>query len=120
DPDAQVRIATAIAHTQVFASEPGAAVAFAREAAKRLPPGLDDARDGLVALLRIGGIVQSVDPALWRDPDVAEPTGSGVGAQMLRATLARQAMLDGRDSHQAERRALAGTQPDEPRVAATR
>ena len=112
DPDAQVRIATAIAQTQVFASEPGAAVAFAREATKRLPPGSDDARDGLVALLRIGGIVQSVDPALWRDPDVAEPTGSGVGAQMLRATLAWEAVLEGRDRDRAVRLAREAVQDE--------
>jgi DNA-binding SARP family transcriptional activator len=97
DPEKQVRIATAIAQAQVLASERGAAVTFARDAARRLPPGLDDARDGLVALLRIGGIMQSVDPALWRDPDVAEPTGTGVGAQMLRATLAWEGMLEGHD-----------------------
>src|SRR5262249_60271169 len=88
---------------QVFAGGRGAAGAVAREATKRLLPGSDDARDGLVALQRIGGIVQSVDPALWRDPDVAEPTGSGVGAQMLRATLAWEAVLEGRDRDRAGR-----------------
>jgi Bacterial transcriptional activator domain/AAA ATPase domain len=112
DPEVRVRIATAIAHTQVFASERGAAVVFARDAARRLPPGLDDARDGLVALLRIGGIVQSVDPALWRDPDVGEPTGTGVGAQMLRATLAWEAMLEGRDRDRAVRLAREALQDE--------
>src|SRR5262249_32050139 len=97
---------------QVFASERGAAVAFARDAAQRLPAGLDDARYGLVALQRIGGIMQSVDPALWRDPDIAEPTGTGVGAQMLRATLAWEAMLDGRDRDRAVRLAREALRDD--------
>jgi hypothetical protein len=111
DPQQQVRIATAIAHTQVFASERGAAVTFAREAVRRLPEGMDDARDALTALLRIGGLMQAVDPALWRD-DVAEPTGSGVGAQMLRATLGWEAMLDGADRHRAVRLAREATSDD--------
>jgi DNA-binding SARP family transcriptional activator len=111
-PELQVRVAMAIAHAQVFASERGAAVAFARDAAQRLPPGSDDARDGLVALLRIAGIMQSVDPALWRDPDVAAPGGAGVGAQMLRATLSWEAVLDGRDRARAVRLAREAVQDD--------
>ena len=103
DPELQVRIATVIAHTQVFASERGAAVTFARDAARRLPPGMDDARDGLVALLRIGGVMQSVDPDLWRDADVCEPSGDGVGALMLRAALSWEAVLEGRDRRRAIR-----------------
>jgi DNA-binding SARP family transcriptional activator/tetratricopeptide (TPR) repeat protein len=112
DPELQVRIATAIAQIQVFAGGRGAAVAFARDAARRLPAGSDDARDGLVALLRISGIMQSVDPALWRDTDIAEPTGPGVGAQMLRATLAWEAMLEGRDRDRSVRLARAALQDD--------
>jgi tetratricopeptide (TPR) repeat protein len=111
DPDTQVRIATAIAHTQVFASERGAAITFAREAIRRLPDGMDDARDGLTALLRIGGLMQAVDPGLWRD-DVAEPSGTGVGAQMLRAALAWEAMLAGTDRERAVRLARAATADD--------
>jgi DNA-binding SARP family transcriptional activator len=112
DPDLQVRVAMAIAHAQVFACERGAAVAFARDAAQRLPPGSDDARDGLVALLRIAGIMQSVDPALWRDPDVAEPGGAGVGARMLYATLSWEAVLDGRDRARAVRLAREAIRDD--------
>jgi DNA-binding SARP family transcriptional activator/tetratricopeptide (TPR) repeat protein len=112
DPQTQVRIATAIAHTQVFASERGAAVTFARDAIRRVPDGMDDARDGLTALLRIGGLMQAVDPALWRDDDVREPTGDGVGAQMLRATLAWEAMLAGTDRERAVRLAREATADD--------
>lgn len=112
DPELQVRVATAIAYAHVFASERGAAVAFARNAARRLPPGMDDARDGLIALLRIGGIMQSVDPAVWRDPEVAEPSGAGVGALMLRATLSWEAVLDGRDRARAVRLAREAVRDD--------
>ncbi len=112
DPETQVRIATAIAHTQVFASERGAAVTFARDAMRRVPDGMDDARDGLTALLRIGGLMQAVDPALWRDDDVPEPTGTGVGAQMLRATLGWEAMLAGTDRERAVRLARRATADD--------
>jgi DNA-binding NarL/FixJ family response regulator len=111
DPETQVRIATAIAHTQVFASERGAAITFARDAVRRIPEGMDDARDGLNALLRIGGLMQAVDPARWRD-EIADPTGSGVGAQMLRATLSWEAMLAGRDRERAVRLAREATSDD--------
>jgi tetratricopeptide (TPR) repeat protein len=112
DPQLRVRIATTIAHAQVFASERGAAVTFARDAARNLPAGMDDARDGLVALLRIGGIMQSVDPDLWRDADVPEPTGTGVGSLMLRATLSWEATLDGRDRDRAVRLAREAVRDD--------
>ena len=112
DPETQVRIATAIAHTQVFASERGAAITFARDALCRVPEGMDDARAGLTALLRIGGLMQAVDPALWRDDDVRPPTGDGVGAQMLRATLAWEAMLAGTDRERALRLARDATAND--------
>jgi DNA-binding SARP family transcriptional activator/predicted negative regulator of RcsB-dependent stress response len=111
DPQTQVRIATAIAQTQVFASERGAAITFARDAIRRLPEGMDDARDGLTALLRIGGIMQALDPALWRD-DLQQPTGTGAGAQMLRATLAWEAMLAGTDREHAVRLAREATADD--------
>ena len=111
DPHTQVRIATAIAHTQVFASERGAAITFARDAMRDLPDSLADQRDGLTALLRIGGLMQAVDPALWRD-DVADPVGDGVGAQMLRAALAWEAMLEGRDRERAVRLAREATATD--------
>lgn len=112
DPETQVRIATAIAHAQVFASERGAAITFAREAMRRLPDGMHDAHDALTALLRIGGLMQAVDPALWRDDDVREPTGTGVGAQMLRATLGWEAMLAGVDRERAVRLAREATADD--------
>jgi tetratricopeptide (TPR) repeat protein len=102
----------AIAYTQVFAGERGAAVAFAREAAERLPPGMDDARDGLIALQRISGMMQSVDPALWRDPSVQEPTGQGVGALMLRAALAWEAVVEGADRERAARLAREALRTD--------
>ena len=112
DPKLRVQIATTIAQAQVFASERGAAVSFAREAARSLPTGLDDARAGLVALLRIGGIMQSVDPTRWRDPDVPEPTGTGVGSLMLRATLSWEATLEGRDRERAVRLAREAVHDD--------
>jgi hypothetical protein len=112
DPQVRVRIATTIAHAQVFASERGAALSFAREAARDLPPGMDDAREGLVALLRIAGIMQSVDPARWRDGDVPEPTGTGVGSLMLRATLSWEATLAGEDRGRAVRLAREAVHDD--------
>ncbi|HET6876404.1 MAG TPA: BTAD domain-containing putative transcriptional regulator [Jatrophihabitans sp.] len=113
DPELQVRIAMAIAYAQVFAGERGAAAAFAREAAERLPPGMDDARNGLLALQRISGMMQSVDPALWRDSPAPEPTGQGVGSLMLRAALAWEAVVEGADRQRAVRLAREALRTDQ-------
>ncbi|HYJ74184.1 MAG TPA: BTAD domain-containing putative transcriptional regulator [Kineosporiaceae bacterium] len=97
DPAARAELALPIAWTHVFTSSPGVASAFAQEAAASLPADLTDARQGLLALQRISGFMQGVDPALWRagpDPIVQ---GEGDGARMLAATLAWEVACAGAD-----------------------
>ena len=55
DPRERALVAMVIVRTHVFASPPGVATAFAREAAAAVPAGFDDERQGLVALRRIRG-----------------------------------------------------------------
>jgi DNA-binding SARP family transcriptional activator/tetratricopeptide (TPR) repeat protein len=93
DPGVRADIAIAAASTQVFASPPGVATAFARDAEAELPEGLSDQRQALVALQRIGGFMHALDDA-WRTP-APEPEGEGPGARMLAATIALEGLLDG-------------------------
>ena len=97
--DAQDRaeIAMVIARTQVFASPPGVATAFARDAAAALPADLDDARQGLVALQRITGFMHGLPPSSYREGPAPNVEGGGDGARMLAATLAYERLLDGED-----------------------
>jgi DNA-binding SARP family transcriptional activator/tetratricopeptide (TPR) repeat protein len=95
DPRVRAEIAIAAAATHVFASPPGVATAFAREAAALLPEELTDHRQALVALQRISGFMHADDEG-WQTP-APEPDGPGPGAQMLAATIALEALLDGAD-----------------------
>ena len=95
DPRVRAEIAIAAAATQVFASPPGVATAFAREAAAALPEDLTDHRQALLALQRMSGFMHALDDG-WRTPG-AVPEGEGPGARMLAATVALRALLDGED-----------------------
>jgi DNA-binding SARP family transcriptional activator/tetratricopeptide (TPR) repeat protein len=103
DPRIRADLAIAIARTHVFASPPGIATAFAREARLVLPEDLIDQRQALLALERIGGYMHGLDPAVWRTADPPEPADEGLGAQMLAATLAWEATVDGADRERALR-----------------
>jgi DNA-binding SARP family transcriptional activator/tetratricopeptide (TPR) repeat protein len=95
DPHVRAEIAIAAASTHVFASPPGVATAFARDAAALLPEELTDHRQALIALQRISGFMHAFEEG-WRTP-APEPDGQGPGAQMLAATIALEALLDGVD-----------------------
>lgn len=99
DPLVRAEIAVATAATQVFASPPGAAAAFAREAAAALPPDLVDHRQALVAVQRMAGFMHGRDED-WRTP-APDVEGRGPGARMLAATVALEAMLVGADRRRA-------------------
>jgi DNA-binding SARP family transcriptional activator len=101
DPRERATMAVAIARTEVFASPPGVATAFAREAACVLPPELADHRQALLAIERISGYMHALEPSVWRTTNPEEPTGRGLGARMLAATLAFEATVDGTDRERA-------------------
>lgn len=96
DPRERADLAITTARTHVFASPPGVATAFAREAASALPAELDDARQGLVALQRITGFMHGLPPATYRDEPRPAVSGEGDGARMLAATIAFELTLEGR------------------------
>ncbi|SNS36139.1 Transcriptional regulatory protein, C terminal [Geodermatophilus pulveris] len=102
DPRGRADIAVAIARTQVFASPPGVATAFARQAAEALPADLDDHRQALLAIELTSGYMHALDPARWRRP-MPEPHGEGHGAQMLAAALAYDVTIEGADRERAVR-----------------
>lgn len=99
EPRLRAEIAIATASTQVFASPPGVATAFAREASAGLPEELLDQRQALVAVQRIAGFMHGLVDG-WRTP-APEPTGQGPGARMLAATVALEALLEGLDRERA-------------------
>jgi DNA-binding SARP family transcriptional activator/DNA-binding CsgD family transcriptional regulator/tetratricopeptide (TPR) repeat protein len=97
DARERARIAMVIVRTQVFASPPGVATAFARDAGAALPDGLDDDRQGLLALQRMTGYMHRLPPESYRPGPVPTVAGEGDGARMLAATLAYELLLDGQD-----------------------
>jgi tetratricopeptide (TPR) repeat protein len=101
DPRSRATIAVAIARTEVFASPPGVATAFAREAASGLPPELADHRQALLAIERTGGYMHALEREVWGKTDQPEPAGTGHGARMLAATVAFETMIDGADRDRA-------------------
>jgi DNA-binding SARP family transcriptional activator len=101
DPRDRADLAVAIARTEVFASAPGVATAFAREAGSVVPPELAGHRQALLALERISGYMHGLDPAIWRTARPPDPEGTGHGARMLAATLAFEATIDGADRDRA-------------------
>jgi DNA-binding SARP family transcriptional activator/tetratricopeptide (TPR) repeat protein len=112
DPRIRADLAIAIARTHVFASPPGIATAFAREARLVLPAELVDQRQALLALERIAGYMHGLDPAVWRSTDPPQPAGEGPGAQMLAATLAWEQTIAGTDRARAVRLARAALAGD--------
>jgi DNA-binding SARP family transcriptional activator len=99
NPRVRAEIAIAAASTHVFASPPGVATVFARDAAAHVPEELTDHRQALIALQRISGFMHAFEEG-WRTP-APEPDGQGPGAQMLAATIALEALLDGTDRRRA-------------------
>jgi DNA-binding SARP family transcriptional activator/tetratricopeptide (TPR) repeat protein len=99
DPRVRAEIAIAASSTHVFASPPGLATVFARDAAALLPENLTDHRQALIALQRISGFMHAYEEG-WQTP-APEPDGQGPGAQMLAATIALAALLDGTDRRRA-------------------
>jgi predicted negative regulator of RcsB-dependent stress response len=93
----RARTAMVLAHTHAFASPPGTATVFARDAAATLPAELHDARQGLLALQRITGYMHRLPPSSYRAGPRPEVAGDGDGARMLAATLSYELLLDGED-----------------------
>jgi len=102
DPALRADVAIMLARTLVFAGEPGEATAVARAAAAELPDDLDDARQGLHALERIGGYMHGLPKEDWLlgRPDVH---GTGVGARALAATLSWEELITCGDRAEAAR-----------------
>jgi DNA-binding CsgD family transcriptional regulator len=99
DPARRAEVATMLARTLVFAGGPGEATRFARSAAAALPADQDDARQGLLALERIGGYMHGLPEQEWL---VGRPElhGEGPGARMLAATLAWEELIVNGDREQ--------------------
>ncbi len=101
DDRERARLGMVIARTHVFVSPPGVATHFAARAAAAVPDGLDDERQGLVALQRVTGFMHGLPAAGYRAGTVPEVTGDGVGARMLAATLGYELLRDGEDRERA-------------------
>ncbi|MBJ7358191.1 BTAD domain-containing putative transcriptional regulator [Nocardioides sp.] len=97
DPRERALLAMGIVRTHLFASPPGVATAFAREAASALPDSLDGERQGLLALQRITGYMHGLPADAYRAGSMPEVSGAGDGARMLAATLSYELLRDGRD-----------------------
>lgn len=100
DPRVRADTAIVIARTQVFASEPGTATAFARAAEGDLPADLRDHRQALIALQRMSGFMHGLADG-WRPAPT--PDGDGPGALMLAATVALEHMMGCADRDEAVR-----------------
>ncbi len=96
DPELRAEVAIMLARTLVFAGGPGESTAFARTAYAAVPPELDDARQGLLALERIGGYMHGLPEEQWL-VGAPEVRGEGVGARMLAATLAWEELITNGD-----------------------
>ena len=95
DARERARLAMVIARTHVFVSPPGVATEFAHQAAAALPDGLDDERQGLLALQRITGFMHGLPADSYRAGPVPDVTGDGDGARMLAATLSYELLREG-------------------------
>ena len=101
DDGERARLAMAIARTHVFVSPPGVATDFARRAAAEAGTGLDDERQGLVALQRITGFMHGLPVKRYRADPVPEVSGDGDGARMLAAALSYELLRDGTERDRA-------------------
>jgi DNA-binding CsgD family transcriptional regulator len=97
DPAERVELAVVIARTQAFVGRRGAATGFAAAAAEAVPPGYEDARQALQALVRVTGYMHALPPATYRSGPRPQVLGDGDGARMLAAVRGFEAMLDGVD-----------------------
>jgi DNA-binding SARP family transcriptional activator/DNA-binding CsgD family transcriptional regulator len=93
DPRERAEVAIMLARTMVFAAAPGEATGFARAARAGLPPELDDARQGLVALEHASGYMHGLPPSEWLQ-GLPTPSGTGLGARMLAAVRSFLLMID--------------------------
>ncbi len=100
DERLRARIGMAIARTHLFVSPPGVATDFAARAAAAVPPGLDDERQGLVALQRITGFMHGLPEEGYRSGPTPEVVGDGDGARMLAAALGYELLRDCADREQ--------------------
>ncbi len=101
DDKERARLAMAIARTHVFVSPPGVATDFAGRAAAEAGAGLDDERQGLVALQRITGFMHGLPVERYRADPVPEVSGEGNGARMLAAALSYELLRDGTERDRA-------------------
>ena len=76
----RARVGMAVARIHVFVSPPGVATDFATRAAAAVPAGLDDERQGLVALQRITGFMHGLPTELYRADPAPAVEGDGDGA----------------------------------------
>ena len=97
DDRERARVGMVVARTHVFVSPPGVATEFAAGAAAQVPAGLDDERQGLIALQRITGFMHGLPAAGYRAGQVPEVSGDGDGARMLAAALGYELLRDGVD-----------------------
>ncbi len=97
DPVARAELAMVIARTQAFVGRRGAATGFAAAAADSVPPGYEDERQGLRALVGITGYMHGLPPASYRTDGDPPISGTGNGARMLAASRALELMIAGAD-----------------------
>ncbi len=97
EPRDRALLAMDIARTHVFVSPPGVATSFARSAAASLPDGLDDERQGLLALQRMTGFMHGLPADAYRAGPQPQVSGEGDGARMLAATLSYELLREGED-----------------------
>ncbi len=101
DEQERARLGMVIARTHVFVSPPGVATEFAARAAAAVPAGLDDERQGLIALQRITGFMHGLPESGYRSRPLPEVSGDGDGARMLAAALGYELLRDGVDRRRA-------------------
>jgi tetratricopeptide (TPR) repeat protein len=99
----RAQTAQMLARTMLFAAPPGTATRFAARAAAELPPELADDRQALLALKRMAGHMNGLDPAIWGFAEPAEIAGTGPGARMLMTALAWEGVCQCRPADEVAR-----------------
>ena len=102
----------AIARTEVFASPPGVATAFAREAATGLPPELADHRQALLAIERTGGYMHGLEREVWGRRTRRSRPGPGTAPGCWPPPSPSRPMIDGADRDRAVALARASLEGD--------
>ncbi|WP_054567617.1 BTAD domain-containing putative transcriptional regulator [Frankia sp. R43] len=93
----RAEMAQMLTRALTFAGTPGEATRFGYEVADELPAELDDERQGLLGLARIGGYMHDVEAAVWRRQPEPAVSGGGPGARMLASALSWELAIDGTD-----------------------